>query len=152
VDATALAARMLEAVPANATLGLRVTHAVDGVGEVGMDTRPELGNVIGSLHSSGLVALVDAACLAAVISTADHPAQLDGVLPLGATAQLTFRAPARGALLGRCRLLADDLEPLRAVYSARVSGVRLTTTADILDPVGVAVCRGSFEWSIKRRD
>jgi acyl-coenzyme A thioesterase PaaI-like protein len=151
VDATSLAANMLESVPANATLRLRVTRAVDGVGEVELDGRPDLGNVIGALHSSGLVGLVDATCLAAVISGAQHPAQLDGVLPLGATAHLEFRAPARGRLLGRCELGSDDLETLRAVYTDRTSRGRLTTTTDVLDTSGVAVCRGTFTWSIKRR-
>lgn len=97
-----LAAGMRESVPANATLGLKVTHAVDGM------------------------------------------------LPLGATAELEFRSPARGRLLGRCALTAEQLDALRTVYTGGATRIRLTTAADVVDASGVSVCRGSFAWSIKR--
>src|SRR5437870_5291783 len=118
MDATVFAGELLSAVPANVTLGLQVVRAVDGLGEVGMQVRPEFGNVIGSLHASGLIGLVDAACLAAVISAAAEPAQLDGVVPLGSRSELLFHAPARGMLLGRCQLSEADLQTLNAFYTA----------------------------------
>jgi hypothetical protein len=39
-------------------------YSRDGAAEVAVDVLPELFNVIGSMHSSGLIALVDAAGLA----------------------------------------------------------------------------------------
>jgi acyl-coenzyme A thioesterase PaaI-like protein len=143
---------MLERVPANATLGLRVLRAVDGLGEVEMQVPQALVNVIGSLHSSGLVGLVDAACLAAVISAADDPAQLDGVVPLGSSAQLRFRLPARGQLLARCQLPDADAAALRQALARPEPGkVALTTAADVLDEDQAVVCTGAFSWIIRRR-
>jgi acyl-coenzyme A thioesterase PaaI-like protein len=151
MDATAFAGELLGAVPANVTLGLQVVRAVDGFGEVEMQVRPEFGNVIGSLHASGLIGLVDGACLAAVISAAEEPAQLDGVVPLGSHSELQFHAPARGVLRGRCQLSAADMQTLTAFYTAPpAAGITLTTTADVADRDAVVVCRGSFTWSIRR--
>ncbi len=152
MEATALAAGLLERVPANATLGLRVVRAVDGLGEVEMLVPPALVNVIGSLHSSGLIGLVDAACLAAVLSAADDPGQLDGVVPLGSSAQLRFRLPARGRLLARCQLPDADAVTLRqALAQPEAAKVALTTAADVLDEDQAVVCTGVFSWSIRRR-
>ena len=151
MDASELAGDMLALAPANVTLGVRVVSAVDGVGVVDLEVREDFANVIGSLHASGLVALIDAACLAAVISVAWHPAQLGGVTPLGARADLEFLAPARGRLQGRCQLPDDNLDALQHFYAGPApAALRLTTAADVLDRDGVVVCRGSFDWSIRR--
>jgi len=150
VDATSFAAGLLEPIPANASFGLLVVRAVDGVGEVAMDEDARFSNVIGSLHSSGLVALIDAAGLAAVISAADAPDQFDGVLPLGSTAHLEFLAPARGRLVARCDLGAHDRAALAGLYSGGVERVGLATPVSVRSAAGAEVCRGSFTWSVKR--
>jgi acyl-coenzyme A thioesterase PaaI-like protein len=67
VDATVLARRLLEPIPANRTAGIEVLYAADETGRVAVTTPESMTNVIGSLHASGLVALQDAAGLAAVI-------------------------------------------------------------------------------------
>jgi len=151
VNATDIAGQLLRLAPANVTLGLRVMRAVDGLGEVEMLASPEFGNVIGSLHASGLIGLVDAACLSSVISVAQQPAQLDGVVPLGSRSELEFRVPARGLLQGRCQLSEADMEMLRVFYATpRASRITLTTTADVQDSDAVVVCRGSFTWTVRR--
>ena len=68
----------------NRLLGIEVLHAADGVGVVALVTSDAVTNVIGSLHSSGLTALADAAGLAAVIAASE----VGGRLPR--------RHPARG--------------------------------------------------------
>lgn len=111
----------LFAVPANRSFGLRVSRAVDGYGEVELPDQPSFANGIGSLHARGLVALVDAATsLAAVTSAADTAEHLDRVVPLGASAVLMFRAPARGALRSVCRMEGQDIVDLRGCYRARM--------------------------------
>jgi len=151
VDASEIAGGMLSLAPANMTLGIRVVSAVDGVGVVEMEVREGFANVIGSLHASGLVALIDAASLAALISAAEHPEQLGGLTPLGSRAVLEFLVPARGPLLGRCQLSPEDLDSLQNFFSTPATApLRLTTTADVLDRDGVVACRGSFDWSIRR--
>ncbi|MDV7348115.1 hypothetical protein R4255_32410 [Rhodococcus oxybenzonivorans] len=55
MGATNFAARLLEPIPANASFGLFVLRAVAGTAEVGLAVTAQHTNVIGSLHSSGLV-------------------------------------------------------------------------------------------------
>ena len=106
MEATAIARALLEPVPANALLGIWVEAARNGAATVRLDVRPELTNVVDALHASGLVALVDAAGLAAVLSVAERPDQLTDVVPLGSDADLSFYSPARGELTALCEL--DD--------------------------------------------
>ncbi len=95
MDVTVLARSLLEPVPAHATAGLEVLRAADGSAEVALRTPLRLTNVIGSLHSSGLITLADAAGLAAIIAACETEDEMRGVLPLGAVATFEFgRLPA----------------------------------------------------------
>ncbi|MFD3452298.1 hypothetical protein ACFWVC_08955 [Streptomyces sp. NPDC058691] len=96
MDATALARALLEPVPANRTAGIEVLRAEDGAAQVALETPYALRNVIGSLHASGLVALLDAAGLAALVAACEEPSQFEGVVPLGAAATMEFLAAADG--------------------------------------------------------
>jgi hypothetical protein len=57
VDLTSLAAELLDRLPANRTLGLTIVEALDGVGRAVLPVSEGVRNVIGALHSSGVVAL-----------------------------------------------------------------------------------------------
>jgi acyl-coenzyme A thioesterase PaaI-like protein len=146
MDVTALARSLLEPIPAHRTAGLEVLR----IAEVSLLTPPELTNVIGSLHSSGLITLADAAGLVAIIAAVEAEDEMRGVLPLGAAATLEFRAPARGLLTASCRLGAAERQALRPVLSGRQKRARIVTVADITDEAHALVCRGTFEWSVRR--
>ncbi|MCZ4095214.1 DUF4442 domain-containing protein [Streptomyces sp. So13.3] len=150
MDVTTLARALLEPIPAHRAAGLEVLRAADGAAEVAMVTLPEMTSVIGSLHSSGLITLVDAAGLAAIIAACEAADDFQHVVPLGATASLDFRAPARGKLLASCRLDAEARRVLRPVLSGKATRARITTVADVTDAAGTLVCRGTFSWSIRR--
>ncbi|WP_416986204.1 hypothetical protein [Streptomyces sp. T028] len=60
MDMTALARTLLEPIPAHRTAGIEVLLAVGGAAEVATETPQALTNVIGSLHSGGPMALLDA--------------------------------------------------------------------------------------------
>lgn len=124
--------------------------AVDGTAEVALSTPPTMLNVIGSLHSSGLMALVDTAGLAAIIAACDTEDEFRGVTPLGAAASLEFRAPARGRLVAHSRLEPDARQALRPVLAGESDRARITTVADVVDAAGVLACRGTFDWSVRR--
>lgn len=126
MDATALARSLLEPVPAHRTAGIQVLRAVDCAAEVALDTPYGLTNVIGSLHSSGLIALLDAAGLAAVVAAVEAPGEFDGVVPLGAAATVEFLAPARGRLVASCALGA----PARRAAGGAVRGRRPGAAGD----------------------
>jgi acyl-coenzyme A thioesterase PaaI-like protein len=151
MDVTALARSLLEPIPAHHTAGIEVLHAVDGASEVVLVTAPAMANVIGSLHSNGLITLIDAAGLAAIIAASEVEDDFQGVVPLGAAASLEFRAPARGRLVATCHLSQEARLALRPVLSGEGEQARVTTVADVVDEAGVLVCRGTFEWSIRRQ-
>ncbi|GAA4258717.1 PaaI family thioesterase [Dactylosporangium darangshiense] len=151
MDATDLARRLLDPIPAHRTLGLEVVRAADGVGKVAAQVPPALTNVIGSLHSSGLITLIDAAGLAAIIAAIETPDGFNGVIPLGSAAELRFLAPARGRLTATCRLEEEERTAVAAVCSGAAKVARTMTEAEVTDAEGVVVCVGSFEWSLRRR-
>ncbi len=150
MDLTALARSLLEPVPAHRSLGIEVLHAGDGRGEVSLVTPPTMTNVIGSLHSSGLIALVDAAGLAAIIGACDGEHDFAGIVPLGAVASLEFRAPARGRLVASCRLDPNARRVLQTVLAGTDDRCRVTTLADVVDDSNALVCCGTFDWSVRR--
>jgi acyl-coenzyme A thioesterase PaaI-like protein len=151
MDLTDLARRLLDPIPAHRTLGLEVLRAKDGIGKVSAEVPPALTNVIGSLHSSGLITLVDAAGLAAIIGAISGPDDFAGIAPLGAAAELRFLAPARGRLVATCRLEEEERASIAALCSGTAPDARAMTETEITDADGVVVCRGSFDWRLRRR-
>jgi hypothetical protein len=95
MDLTALARSLLEPIPAHRTAGIEVLRAADAAAEVVLVTAPAMTNVIGSLHSSGLIALADAAGLAAIIAACEKTDDFRGVLPLGAAVPQPIFTPVR---------------------------------------------------------
>src|SRR5947209_461129 len=133
MDCTRLAARLLETVPANRSFGLRVLRAGPSGAEVLLADAPPFANVIGALHSSGLIALVDAAGLAAMIGACASETDFDGITPLGITASLQFSAPARGPLIARCRLEPFEASALRELLESRIRKEELETCVEVVD-------------------
>jgi uncharacterized protein (TIGR00369 family) len=150
MDATGFARSLLEPVPAHRTLGIQVLRAGDGSAEVTMVTPPTMTNVIGSLHSSGLIALIDATGLAAIIGACEVETEFDRVIPLGAAASLEFLRPARGRLVASCRLDPSARRALQPVLAGREDRARIDTVAQVADESDALVCRGTFEWSLRR--
>jgi acyl-coenzyme A thioesterase PaaI-like protein len=105
---------------------------------------------IGSLHSSGLITLIDATGLAAVIAAASEERQFDGVTPLSTVAHLEFLAPATGRLTGHCELDGEDLATLQALLERRADKAQLDTAVEIVDEEATVVCRGRFTWKLRR--
>lgn len=104
MDRTALARTLLESIPAHRTTLIEVVRAADGAAEIATRTPPELTNVIGSLHSSGLVALLDATGLGAIIAASTgglkgliHSARLADHLSQGGREQFVTE-PVEGEL------------------------------------------------------
>lgn len=152
MDMTRTAAEMLEPIPANALFGIRVQRAGPDGAEVRLTVAEQTSNVIGSLHSSGLVALLDAAGLAAVIGTAADPAQLTAVVPLGSQVDARFRSPARGVLTAHCALADEAQQALMAFWQQAADRALLSTEVAVHDGQGVLVCDGTFTWSLRRRE
>lgn len=149
-DSTALARQLLDPVPVHRTFGLEVVRADAEGSEVAITTTEPLSNVVGALHASGLTTLVDAAGLAAIIGLALDADEMEGVLPLGAAADLRFLAAARGRLTATCSPSSQARSAARSVLRGRVSKARLETTTVVRDAAGTTVCTGTFAWSLRR--
>ncbi|MFC7533906.1 PaaI family thioesterase [Actinoplanes sp. GCM10030250] len=150
MDATGLARSLLGSIPAHQSLGLDVVWSADGVGEVAVQVPLRFGNVIGALHSSGLITLIDAAGLAAIVSACPGEGSFDGLVPLGTAAALRFLAPARGRLLATCELTEDARRLLTAVCGGEEQRVRFRTSACVTSEAGTVVCEGTFDWNVRR--
>ncbi|MGW2931723.1 hypothetical protein ACWDA7_07615 [Streptomyces sp. NPDC001156] len=122
---------------------------MDEAAEIVCETPVELTNVIGSLHSGGLIALLDAAGLGALIASALHARALDGVVPLGTAADLWSSSPRPGDASSPPAVeeAGRTLEPL---WRGETDRVRLATRAAITDAAGTVVCRGRFDWTVRR--
>lgn len=149
MDMTALARSLLEPIPAHRTAGIEVLRAANGSAEIALQTPQMLTNVIGSLHSGGLITLIDAVGIAAIIATGPSSG-MDTIVPLGRAASLHFLAPARGRLVATCGLTEEARSALRTLWSGETDRARLSTHAEVADPTGTVVCRGSFDWSVRR--
>ena len=148
MDATRLAARLLEPIPANRTFAIELLSAIDASAEVALVVASEFHNVIGSLHSSGLIALVDAAGLAAIIAAAAEEHELHDVTPLGSVAHLEFPSPAYARLVDSCKLTEHARRDLRVLLEGKARKAQLDTAADVIDADNVVVCRGTFTWKL----
>jgi hypothetical protein len=121
---------------------------VDEAAEIACETPVELTNVIGSLQSGGLIDLLDAAGLGALTASALHARALDGVVPLGTAADLEFLArPGDASSPPAVEEAGRTLEPL---WRGETDRVRLATRAAITDAAGTVVCRGRFDWTVRR--
>jgi acyl-coenzyme A thioesterase PaaI-like protein len=150
MDSTQLARALLESVPGNRSFGLRVLRADAACAEVALELGAEHENAIGSLHSSGLIALIDAAGLAALIGSCRAEDEFEGLTPLGMTASLQFLAPARGLLIARCALDSFERHALRELLERRVRKEELETCVEVVDRDDTVVCRGRFTWKVRR--
>lgn len=149
MDATHVAQHLLDGVPANRLTGIEVLEAADGAARVAL-TRPEpVTNGLGTLHLSGLVALLDATGLAALIAGCRTEQEALSLVPLGVSATLDFRVPARDGLVGECTLDA----PARAAICGLLAGcdarVRIGTLIEIRDHRGEVVGSGTLRWNVR---
>lgn len=144
-----LAVELLDQLPANSTLGLTVLEARDGVGQAALPVRQRARNVIGALHSSGLIALADAAALAAILSLAPDEQTGRRLQPLGVQARMSFNRPVRGTAVGTCHLGAESRSALAALFEARDERAQLTTDTTIDGDGAPAAVDGQFDWVVR---
>lgn len=148
MEATALAARLLDGLPANRTLGVRVVSAVDGAGVCELAVTEPVTNVIGALHSSGVAALVDAAALAAVLAALPSEAVALRAQALGLRARLQFLRPVRGTATGSCRLSDEAVGALTAMVQGG-GPASCTTVTEVRAGGAEVLARGEFDWTVR---
>jgi acyl-coenzyme A thioesterase PaaI-like protein len=151
MNTTALARRLLAPVPVHQAIKLEVITAAHGRAEVRMADAAGLTSPAGALHSSGLITLIDAAGIAAMIAAAEDDDAFADVSVLGAAASLEFLRPARGPLTAVCELDPDAVAALRPLFARTTDKVSVCTSARVHDADAVVVCEGRFRWRVRRR-
>jgi acyl-coenzyme A thioesterase PaaI-like protein len=145
-----LATRLLESAPGSRIFGISVQSAEEGSATVALDVKPAIENAAGSLHVTGLMALVDAAALAAMSSLAGQADEFEAITTLATDAQMSFIGAARGRLQAGCELDPDDQVDLAALLAGTADRARLTSDVRIVDEDGTLVCRGFMVWKLRR--
>ena len=126
-----------------------MSQACDGRGVAGLAVSEPVHNVIGSLHSSGVVALADAAALAAVLSTAPDEATARRLQPLGVQAEVVFHRPARGVAEAVCRLDSVAEQALADMYAGNRHQIRVNTRIEIGTSANAVAAEAVFTWAIR---
>lgn len=150
MDMTGLARELLEPIAAHRTVGIKVVRAADSEAQIEAQVNDALTNVIGAMSSVGLIALIDVAGLGAIIASCPRAAAMAGVVPLGRSASLVFLAPARGTLIATATLDEPSRAALAPLWANTADRARVSTEAEIIDGTGKVVCRGGFDWSVRR--
>jgi acyl-coenzyme A thioesterase PaaI-like protein len=114
-----------------------------------LPVREDIRNVIGALHASGVVALADAAALAAVLSVAPDEAAARRLQPLGLQARLTFARPLRGTAVATCHLQPEGRAALSGLHEGRHERARFTTIATIDGDDAPRAAEGEFDWVVR---
>jgi acyl-coenzyme A thioesterase PaaI-like protein len=96
-----------------------------------------------------VVALADAAALAAILSVAPGETAARRLQPLGVQARLTFQRPVRGTALATCYLDADGKTALANLYEGRHERARFTTLTTIDGDDAPRAAEGEFEWVLR---
>lgn len=149
MDLGSVAVDLLDRLPANRTLGLRITEVGDGIARAELPVSDPVTNVIGALHSSGVVALADAAGLAAALSVSPDEATARRLQPLGVEARVTFHRPVRGIAIATCILDAMSRAALANLFSGAEERARLTTLTTIDGDRALGAAEGEFDWVVR---
>ena len=149
MDLMSLAVELLDRLPANRTLGLTIAELHNGLGRAVLPVSDGVRNVIGALHSSGVVALADAAALAAVLSASPDEATARRLQPLGVEARLSFRRPVRGTAIGTCVLDAQTRAAVENLFGGHANQAGFTTRTTIDGDEAPEAAVGEFDWVVR---
>jgi acyl-coenzyme A thioesterase PaaI-like protein len=149
MDATALARRLLEPVPAHRAIGVHVLRAVDGTAAVTLTASDLPTNHVGAPHAGSLLALLDATCLAAVLAACPSEPDAVRLVPLEVSATLDFRGRAQGRLVGECTMDDAGRAALRCLLAEESDRARVGTLTEISDSTGRVVCSGTLRWNVR---
>lgn len=140
-------AAFIEGIPANQLLGLKVEEMGDGVGVVRLPWRDEIANHVGSVHAAALFAIADATSGAAMTGALGD--LVASVTPLARGGEITYKKVARGDILGRAEISAQELARLRDELE-REGVVRPDVVVTMTDADGTVVATAVFHWHVKK--
>jgi thioesterase domain-containing protein len=149
IDQHRLHELMVQHVPFNQLLGIRV-EAVrsDGV-EVALPERPNLLNHVGTLHATAQFGLAEAASGSMIVSAFADLLQADFV-PLAVEATVKYRRPAQGPLQATVSLTQEQQSAIRTRL-AQSGRVRIPLTVRVSTSQNITVMELEITWMVLKQ-
>ncbi len=147
-DLEAVHRQMLDAVPFNRVLGVRVVAVEAESVEVELPARPELLNHVGTMHAAAQFGLGESASGAMSVA-AFGDLLAGGAVPLLAEARITYHRPASGTLRARATLARDEQQRIRADFAA-AGKARYEMPVQLTDAGGTVTTTLQVNWVLLR--
>jgi acyl-coenzyme A thioesterase PaaI-like protein len=148
VDYEAVAAGLSQAIPFNVHLGLHTVEVGPDSGVVLLPDAGHLHNHVGSQHAGALFAAGEAASGAAFVGA--FMAIMGEITPLAESAEISYRALAKGEITATARF-TEDRDALLAQLDAD-GRVRFPVHVEMTDADGTLVAQMTVKWYVRRND
>jgi acyl-coenzyme A thioesterase PaaI-like protein len=148
VDYEAVAAGLSQAIPFNVHLGLQTVEVGPDSGVVLLPDAGHLHNHVGSQHAGALFAAGEAASGAAFVGA--FMAIMGEITPLAESAEISYRALAKGEITATARF-TEDRDALLAQLDAD-GRVRFPVHVEMTDADGTLVAQMTVKWYVRRND
>ncbi len=144
LDVTALRQIMMDAVPFNRVLGVRVETVEPERVTVLLPESPERLNHVGTVHAAAQFGLAEATAGAMCVA-AFADLQQRGFAPVVTDASVSYRKPARGEMRGEATLSAEEQARVRGEIAAG-GRPRFTIAVRLTDQQETLTTELRFEW------
>jgi uncharacterized protein (TIGR00369 family) len=139
---------LIENIPLNQTMGIRVLEVREGAAVASMPERPEYSNHIGTPHAAAIFALAEAASGACVGGS--FLAQMGSITPLAKEGTIRYRKIARGGLRASATL-AQPMRDVQAALDASEKGIETRVLVELSDEQGELTTELEVTWYLKKR-
>lgn len=145
-----MAQALLDAVPFTKTLGIEVVSYTANEVRMRLPLRPDLTNHVGTMHAAAQYALGET--VSGALNVLIFGDQLANLLPLNRSAQIEYRRPSHGSLIGHGELGDEALQGVRDAFAAEGRAKFSTAVAlyDESDPTTI-VTTVTVEWVILKQ-
>jgi acyl-coenzyme A thioesterase PaaI-like protein len=148
VDYEAVAAGLSQAIPFNVHIGLQTVELGPDSGVVALPDAGHLHNHVGSQHAGGLFSAGEAASGAAFVGA--FMEIMGEVTPLAESAEISYRALAKGEITATARFAEDRYSLLAELNES--GRVRFPIRVEMTDADGKLVAEMTVNWYVRRND
>jgi acyl-coenzyme A thioesterase PaaI-like protein len=148
IDYSAVAAGLNQAIPFNAYVGLETVEVRPDGGVVRLPDDRQLHNHVGSQHAGALFTAGEAASGAAFVGA--FLAIMGEITPLAESAEISYRALAKGAITATAEFAADR-DALIAELNEN-GRVRFPIGVQLTNADGKLVAEMTVNWYVRRND
>lgn len=140
---------LVDGVPFNHMVGLRVVAADDASVEMELAERPDLLNHVGTMHAAAQFGLGEASAGALIVAALGDLVAA-GAIPLLAEATIAYRKPAGGTLRAHASLDGATRERVHAEFTA-AGKARVAVAIRLTDAGGAETTTLETSWALIQR-